>query len=170
MKKLFFIIWILVGVLLEQVSGQNLTPYTIGSGGDTKTIPGSYFMGQPFAGPGDQSVGLGHFLWFPTDSTFRYNVGDIPDKSVFHNASCRFRIFWVEHPEAAFSFSLSGHLDTAIVLEQEDGTAIFEYTPLEADYSSFTVEFTAIDSEDTARQGVTITPGPALKPQVPPPQ
>jgi hypothetical protein len=165
MKKLFFTIWILLDILLESVSGQYMTPYTIGSGGDTKTFPGSYFMGQPFAGPGDQTVGLGHFLWFPADTTFRYNIGDIPDKSIFHNSTCRFRIFWEEHPEAGFSYRLIDQFDTSVVFEQEEGTAVFEYSPMDTDYSTFAVEFTAIDSEDTTRQIVNITPVPVMKPE-----
>ncbi len=165
MKKQLFILWILAGFLLVPVSGQSWIPYAVGSGGQTDLESGSMFTGQPFTGPDDQSVGLGHFFWFPPDTTFRYAIGEIPDKSVHHNTTCRYRIFWKDHPEADFTYKIFDRFDTTIVLEQEDGTALFEYTPLAMDISPFVLEFIAIDAGDSSSQRVIINPAPGLKPE-----
>jgi len=165
MKKRIFILWILAGFLLAPLSGQSWIPYAVGSGGQTDLANGSVIKGQPFVGAADQSVGLGHFFWFPPDTTFRYAIGEIPDKSVHHYTTCRFRIFWEDHPGADFTYNIYDRFDTTIVLEQEKGTALFEYTPLEMDMSPFVVEFMAIDAEDSSSQQVIIHPAPGLKPE-----
>ena len=156
---------IMASVLFRPSAGQDWIPYAIGAGGQSGYGISGYTLGQPFVSPGDQSAGLCHFMWIPQDTTFCYNIGDIPDKSVFHNESCRFRIYWKEHPGALFSYLLMDRYDTSILFQQETGKALFEYSPIQEDLSAFSVRFTATDGDDTLRQVVQFTPVPPDKPE-----
>lgn len=165
MKKIIFLIPVLAGALIRPAPGQEGIPYAIGAGGQTREGLSAFTLGQTFASPGNHLVGLEHFMWIPRDTTFIYQIGDIPDHQVFHNQDCRFRIGWDDHPGAGYSYAVFDRLDSTLMLKQEKGAAVFEYTPLTQDISSFGVEFIAIDGNDTISQLVQFTPVPVMKPE-----
>lgn len=165
MKKILIILLLTGNGLVCGLHGQVYIPYTLGTGGLTDSVFISYITGQPYVSANNHMTGLGNLLWIPEDTLFSYKLGEIPAKVVYHNSTCRFRFWWDEHPDANYSYNLLDWYDTTLVFEQEDTSAVFSYTPQHTDFSSFTVEFIAIDATDTSSQIVLFTPVPLVLPE-----
>jgi hypothetical protein len=163
MKKIIIILLLTGGGLICGLHSQVWIPYTLGMGGLTDSVSVSCITGQPYVSPDNHSAGFGNLLWIPEDTLFSYRLGEIPEKVVYHNSTCRFRYYWYEHPEANYFYNVLDRFDTTLILEHEDTAAVFNYTPIHTDLTSFSVEFVAIDGNDTARQVVLFTPVPLMR-------
>lgn len=164
MKKILIILILFTGSgIFCGLCSQVWTPYAIGMGGLTDSATVSYISGQPFVSPENHSTGLGNFLWIPEDTLFSFKLGEIPAKVVYHNSTCRFRFWWDDHPGANYFYNALDRFDTMLILEPEDTAAVFNYTPIQTDLSSFNVEFVAIDGDDTSKQIVLFTPIPLMR-------
>ena len=165
MKKILIILLLTGSGLFCGIRGQVYIPYTLGIGGLTDSVDISYITGQPYVSTNNHTTGLGNLLWIPEDTLFSYKLGEIPAKVVFHNTTCRFRFWWENHPKTSYSYKVLDRYDTTLILEQEDTSAVFNYIPLLNDFSSFTVEFIAIDEIDTSSQIVLFNPVPVIRPE-----
>jgi hypothetical protein len=134
-------------------------------GGQSDSLSNTFTVGQPFHDQRGDEAGFAHALMLPRDSLFAYEIRAIPDKVVFHNSDCRFRVYWPENPAADYTYRVTDRYDTTLLIEQEDTSAVFKYEPLPGDFSPFLVEFMAISGEDTASQQVRFTPVPDIFPE-----
>ncbi|MBN1133264.1 MAG: T9SS type A sorting domain-containing protein [Bacteroidales bacterium] len=160
MRQIKTILCIIGCGLITALNGQTWIPHTIGIGGVTDSAVISCITGQPYVSAGDGMTGLGNLLWLPEDTLFTYRLGEIPEKTVYHNADCRFRFYWDGHPDAEYSYKVWNRYDTTLLLSAEEQKAVFNYTPLITDVSNFEVEFIGIDGDDTLSQMVFFTPLP----------
>ena len=165
MKQMQYILILAGCMLISTVHSQSWTPSAIGSMGQTDSVTLSYIAGQPYVSSGNHTTGLANLLLLPEDTLFSYKLGEIPEKVVYHNSTCRFRFYWDNHPDASYAYNVWNRYDTTLILDAEKQSAVFDYTPLVTDVSEFEVEFLGIDGTDTLRQVVMFSPVPDMNPE-----
>ncbi len=162
MKKKLLILLMLGCGIITSLDAQvwNSAIPVIGGGTDSPII--SFTAGQAYVSADNQFTGFGNNLWMPADSLNTYKLGEINDKVVQYGTDCRFRFYWEDHPEAHYLYQVWNRLDTTLALESEKQSAVFSYTPLDSDVSSFEIDFSAINGTDTLTQRVVFNPVPVI--------
>jgi hypothetical protein len=95
-----------------------------------------------------------------------YDVGAIPDQTVWHGAISNFLVNWDHTPSVSFSMEADPQPNGAISIEPfEDAYGLFTYVPDAGDKTPFTVTIVASLGVQTTSQSFVMTPQPNLMPE-----